>query len=152
MAAETVAVLLALGAAISWGFSSVYVRLAQQHMPTSVGTLVSLVFGVVFAATLVLVFDRGSIAGLRLQDALVFGLIGIFNFPFGRYMNYLSIRYLGIGKSTPLLASVPVFAAFLAIVFFGERATLANVAGTALVLAGIYVTLKAPAGPAGGGG
>jgi drug/metabolite transporter (DMT)-like permease len=142
---DTIAVLFALGAAVSWGFSAVYVRLAQQYMPTSVGTLVSLITGVAFAGAIVLLLDRDAIGDLTLEDAFVFGLIGIFNFPFGRYMNYLSIRHLGIGRSTPLLASQPVFSALLAVALFGEEFTPANAVGTALVLAGIYVTLRAPA-------
>jgi drug/metabolite transporter (DMT)-like permease len=145
VSSETVAVLFALGAAISWGFSSIYVRLAQQYLPTSSGTLISLITGVVFAGAVALVFDAGAVQHLTLQDGLVFAVIGIFNFPLGRYMNYLSIRHLGIGPSTPILASVPLFASLFAIVLFGESAGIANAIGTALVLSGLYVTLIADA-------
>ena len=145
MSSDTIAVMFAVGAAISWGFSSVYVRLAQQYMPTSIGTLVSLLTGIVFAGALVLIFDSGSISHMTLRDGLVFAVIGVFNFPLGRYMNYLSIRHLGIGRSTPMLASVPVFSSLFAVIFFGESLGVANVIGTALVLSGIYVTLRVPA-------
>jgi drug/metabolite transporter (DMT)-like permease len=147
MSNETVAVLFAIGAAVSWGFSSIYVRLAQQYLPTSLGTLISLLTGIAFAGALVLIFERGAVGDLTLKDGLVFALIGIFNFPFGRYMNYLSIRHLGIGRSTPMLASVPIFSALFAIIFFGESIGVANVIGTAMVLCGIYVTLRAPSTP-----
>lgn len=143
MSPDTVAVLFALGAAVSWGFSSIYVRLAQQYLPTSSGTLISLITGVVFAGAVVLIFDAGAIEHLTLQDGLVYAVIGIFNFPLGRYMNYLSIRHLGIGPSAPLLASTPLFASPFAIVLFGEKAGVADVIGTALVLGGLYVTLFA---------
>jgi drug/metabolite transporter (DMT)-like permease len=144
VSSDTVAVLFALSAAISWGFSSIYVRLAQQYMPTSIGTFVSLVTGVAFAGALVLVFERDAIGKLRWDDAAVFAVIGIFNFPLGRFMNYLSIKHLGIGRSTPILASVPLFASLVAVLAFGEDIGVANIIGTALVLSGIYVTLRAP--------
>jgi len=143
VSADTVAVLFALGAAICWGFSSVYVRLAQQYLPTSFGTLISLITGIAVAGAVVLIFDPGAIDHLTLRDALVYAIIGIFNFPFGRYMNYLSIRYLGVGPSAAALASTPIFASPLAIVFFGETAGIANVIGTGLVLGGLYLTLFA---------
>ncbi|HLF78928.1 MAG TPA: DMT family transporter [Dehalococcoidia bacterium] len=144
MSTDTVAVLFALGAAVSWGFSSIYVRLAQQYLPTSSGTLISLLAGIAFAGALVVLLERDAIAKLRLEDALVFAVIGIFNFPFGRYMNYLSIKHLGIGRSTPVLASVPIFSSLFAIVVFGESVGVANVIGIALVLSGLYVTLREP--------
>ncbi len=145
MSSGSIAILFALGAAISWGFSSVFVRLAQQYMPTTLGTLISLVTGIVFAGLLVVALDGGSIAKLTLKDGLVFAVIGVFNFPLGRFMNYMSIRHLGIGRSTPMLASVPVFSSLFAVVFFGEKLGTANVIGTALVLGGIYLTLTANA-------
>ena len=144
MSDDSLAVLLALGAAISWGFSAVYVRLAQQHMPTSMGTLISLVTGIAFAGVLVLVFQLDELTHLGAGDALIFALVGVFNFPFGRYMNYLSIRHLGITRSTPVLASVPVFSIAFAVIFLDESISLTTVAGTALVLTGIYITLRAP--------
>ena len=144
MSSDTVAVLFALGAAVSWGFSSIYVRLAQQYLPTSSGTLISLLAGIAFAGALVVLLERDAVAKLRLEDALVFAVIGVFNFPFGRYMNYLSIKHLGIGRSTPVLASVPIFSSLFAIVVFGESVGVANVIGIALVLSGLYVTLRAP--------
>lgn len=144
MSSDTIAVIFAVGAAVSWGFSSVYVRLAQQYMPTSLGTLISLLTGIVFAGALVLIFDPHALAHMTLKDGLVFAVIGIFNFPLGRYMNYLSIRHLGIGRSTPMLASVPVFSSLLAVIFFGESLGAANIIGTAMVLGGIYVTLQVP--------
>ena len=147
MSDDSLAVLLALSAAISWGFSAVYVRLALQHMPTSMGTLVSLVTGIAFNGALVLAFQLDDLTHLSASDALVFAAIGVFNFPFGRYMNYLSIRHLGITRSTPILASVPVFSIAFSIVFLGETLSLATFAGTTLVLGGLYVTLTAPSQP-----
>jgi drug/metabolite transporter (DMT)-like permease len=76
---------------------------------------------------------------------LLFGVVGILNFPLGRFFNYLSISHLGVGRSTPILASAPLFAMVLAVIFTGETISAGTIAGTALILTGLYVTVRAPA-------
>ena len=145
MSADTAAVLFALVAAVSWGFSSVCVRLGQRYVTTSSGTFVSLLAGIALAGVLVLLFAPGALGDMDPSTLLIFGLVGIFNFPLGRFFNYLSIRHLGVGRSTPIVASTPLPAFVIAVLFLDESVNAATLAGTALVLAGIYITLRATA-------
>jgi drug/metabolite transporter (DMT)-like permease len=147
MEGEVLAVTLALASALSWGFSAVLVRKGLAEMPTTTGTHVSLLAGLVFTAALVLIFERDELTSLSASAILTFALIGTLNFPLGRFFNYMSIGRLGVGRSTPILASAPLFAMILAVVFTGEELSLATLAGTALILSGLYVTLRAPARP-----
>ena len=140
-----VPIALALGAALSWGFAAVFVRLALRDMPAALGTLISLVAGFLFTAVLVAVFQLDEALDISAQALLLFGLVGIFNFPLGRFLNYLSMSHIGVGRSTPILASSPLFAMALAIIFTGESLSLASIAGTVLIMAGLYVTLASPA-------
>jgi drug/metabolite transporter (DMT)-like permease len=71
----------------------------------------------------------------------LFGVIGILNFPMGRFFNYLSMSRLGVARSTPLLASAPLFAVILAVFLTGEDLRLATAAGIVLIFAGLYITL-----------
>ena len=143
-----VPVALALGAALSWGFGAIFVRLALRDMSTTLGTLISLVAGLLFTALLVAVFQPGEALSISAKALLLFGIVGIFNFPLGRFLNYLSMSHIGVGRSTPILASSPLFAMALAIVFTGESLNVASIIGTVLIMAGLYVTISSPTGKA----
>ena len=136
------AIALALTAAASWGFSAILVRLGLRDMSTSLGTLISLVAGLLLTGVLVLVWQRQELANVSLAAIALFGVIGILNFPMGRFFNYLSMSRLGVARSTPLLASAPLFAVLLAVFFTGERLEVSTALGIALIFAGLYVTLS----------
>ena len=142
---DLLAILMALGASLSWGLGAVLVRIGLRDLTTVVGTQVSLISGLVFIGALVLLLQPGELASLSLVSILLFAAIGVLNFPMGRFFNYMSISLIGVGKSTPLLASSPLFAMVLAVVFTGETISLTTAAGTALIVAGLYVTLSKPA-------
>ena len=137
-----VPVLLALIAAASWGFSAVLVRVGLRDASTSAGTLVSLVAGCLFMGTLVMVLQFDELRGVSPRALLFFGVIGVLNFPVGRFFNYMGMSRLGVGRSTPLLASAPLFAVLIAVIFTGEQIRVATAAGGALILSGLYVTLS----------
>jgi drug/metabolite transporter (DMT)-like permease len=141
---DLAAVLLALGATLSWGLGAVLVRIGLRDLSTVVGTQVSLISGLIFVAALVALFQPSAAGGLTLGSIGLFALIGILNFPMGRFFNYMSLSLIGVGRATPLLASSPLFAMVLAVAFTGETVSLTTAAGTALILAGLYVTLSKP--------
>jgi drug/metabolite transporter (DMT)-like permease len=135
------AVLLAVIAALSWGFSAVFVRSGMRHVETALGTLISLTAGLAFTALLVLIFQFDEATNTSRSALLLFGVIGLLNFPLGRFFNYMSMSRIGVGRSTPILASAPLFAVFIAVVFTGEELSAATAVGTALIVGGVYVTL-----------
>jgi drug/metabolite transporter (DMT)-like permease len=141
---DLLAILMALGASVSWGLGAVLVRIGLRDLSTVVGTQVSLISGIVFLGALVLLLRFDELGALSLTSIALFALIGILNFPMGRFFNYMSLSLIGVGKSTPILASSPLFAMVLAVVFTGETISLTTAAGTALILAGLYVTLSKP--------
>lgn len=140
------AILLAIAAASSWGLSAVLVRRGLRDLSTSAGTLLSLASGLIFTALLVALFQFDALLAVSWRAVVLFGLIGILNFPMGRFFNYLAIGRLGVGRSTPLLASSPLFAVLIAVMVTGEQLTLATVVGIALILGGVFVTITAPKG------
>lgn len=135
------AILLALAAASSWGFSAVLVRLGLRDMTTSMGTLISLVAGLLLTGVLAVATQSEALSQLSLTTIALFAVIGILNFPMGRFFNYLSMSRLGVARSTPLLASAPLFAVILAVFLTGEDLRLATGVGIALIFAGLYITL-----------
>lgn len=138
------ATLLAVAAAASWGFSAVLVRMALRDISTTLGTLVSLIAGLVYTALLVLVFEFDALLSVSLSGVLFFAVIGILNFPMGRFFNYMGMSRIGVSRSTPILASAPVFAVVIAIVFLGERLDLGTLIGAGFIFAGLLITLADP--------
>ena len=115
-----------------------------RDLSTSTGTLISLGSGLVFTALLVAVLQFHDLTTVSLTALLWFGVIGMLNFPIGRFFNYLAMDRLGVARSTPILAAAPLFAVIIAVIFTGEELRLATAAGIALILSGLYVTITAP--------
>ncbi len=144
MSPPVLAIMLAICAAASWGMSAVLVRHGLRDLSTSMGTLLSLTAGLVVTAVLVAALQLDALLSVSWTGIALFGLIGILNFPMGRFFNYMAMGRLGVGRSTPLLASAPLFAVIIAVLFTGEHITLAMGAGIVLILSGLLVTITAP--------
>ena len=142
--ADILPILLALGAAASWGFSAVLVRTGMRDVATRPGTLISLIAGLVLTAIVVVIVEPERLADVSGPALLIFGIVGMLNFPIGRFCNYMAMARLGVGRSTPILGAAPLFAVVVAVVFTGESLQLATAAGIALILGGLYVTITAP--------
>ena len=139
------AIILALAAAFSWGCSAVLVRTGLQYISsTALGTLISLISGFLFTGVLVLALQFEEAKSLSLEAILLFAVIGVLNFPMGRFFNYMAMSRLGVGRSTPILASAPFFAMVVAVAFTGETVDLGTLLGAGLILAGLYVTVMNP--------
>ncbi|MSQ31519.1 MAG: EamA family transporter [Dehalococcoidia bacterium] len=139
-----IAIVLAIAAAASWGFSAVLVRRGLRDLSTSAGTLLSLAAGLVCTAILVALLEFDELLSVSWTAVALFAVIGVLNFPIGRFCNYMAMGRLGVARSTPLLASSPLFAVIIAVVFTGESLTLVTAAGIALIFSGLFVTITAP--------
>ncbi len=111
-------------------------------MPATLGTFLSLLSGLVLMIAVVAVFQRDEMADVTLKVVAIFSLVGLFNFVMGRYLNFLSISHLGVTRSTPVLATTPLFATVLAVIFLGETVNGLTLLGTGLVIGGLYMVLK----------
>ena len=125
-----------------WALSAISVRFGLRYMPATLGTFLSLLSGLVLMAVLVMLFQRDHLAEVTLGVVGLFSLVGLFNFVFGRYLNFLSISHLGVTRSTPVLATTPLFATVLAVIFLGESVNGLTLMGTGLVIGGLYLVLK----------
>jgi drug/metabolite transporter (DMT)-like permease len=132
---------LALVAASSWGLSAVLVRSGLRDLTPVTGTMVSLISALAFTFALVLALQPSELFDVSTSAVLMFAVIGILNFPMGRFLNYLAMSHLGVGRSTPILASAPLFAVLGAVLFTGEDIEPGTVAGIGLILGGLYLTL-----------
>lgn len=132
----------ALGAAVCWALSSISVRLGLRYMPATIGTFISLCAGLTLMLLVVALFQRSQVGDVTLTVVGIFAVVGLFNFIFGRYLNFLSISHLGVVRATPIAATTPLFAAVLALIFLGESINALTVLGTLFVMTGVYLVLE----------
>ena len=132
---------LAITAAFCWGAGAIFTRLGLQHIKASTGTFISMLSSIVLVAALAFTLNFEDMMSLTPKAFWLFCLIGFINYFIGRQFNYLSIRYIGVTKATPLFAAAPVFALILAVTILGESVNAPIIAGTLAVVAGLYLVV-----------
>jgi len=131
----------AIMASFCWGIAAIFVRLGLQGINASTGTFISMLSSVIFVCSLALIIEYDAALALTPMALLWFSMIGLVTFVLGRGFNYTSIRYIGVGKATPMIASAPLFAVFIAVTFTGESVNLPILAGTLSIFVGLYLVI-----------
>ena len=135
-------VILAITSACCWSVSAILAKLGfQSGIRASTGTFISAISSLLLLGVLALTINFKEVINLLPLALLWFGLIGIINYVMGRQFNYLSIKYIGVTKATPLFASAPLFAMTIAVTFFGESLNPTIVLGTLTIVVGLYLVV-----------
>ena len=134
-------IVLSLLAAMGFGATAVFARVGLQGMSTRYGTLISLAVSATAAMAIAAALHPGEIVGLGAVSLGWLFLVGLFNFPVGRMFNYMSVRLAGVSKASTVVATSPLFATGLAVVILGESVNAVTLAGTALIIGGLALTL-----------
>jgi len=124
-------------------------------MRPATGTLLSLVVGVIITMSIALVLRWDEVFALIGVQVVVrpapvghsasflwFLLYGLIAFTIARSLSYLSLSLAGVAKTSPLIATDPLFATLLAITIGGETANLLMLMGTASVTGGLVLILS----------
>jgi drug/metabolite transporter (DMT)-like permease len=139
-----VGLLLALGAAVSWAAGTVYLKWARiDGDPVSV-TLWQLVIGLVAIAA-VLPMVEGSLhlrAGLGPLLALIFS--GVVGTGISYFLWFDIVRRLPASTAALGVLSSPVVGVVASVLMLGERPTMTDILGFALMLAASSVVLLRP--------
>ena len=135
-------VLLALLAPLGFGSGAIFARIAIQGAKPSVVTAISLVSSFVLTAIAALIVHGSDIVEFSPLAVLWFAILGIVTFPLARLLNYTSVSMLGAARSSSMIASSPLFATALAILFTGERLTWPIAVGTATIISGIVIIVS----------
>lgn len=134
-------ILLGLLAAAEYGVAAVLVRAALQHVSATLGTMISITTSFLVTSIVTLLVAPQALFTLSLSAALWFAFIGILQFPMGRFFNYQSVARIGVGKAAPLIATSPLFAVAIAVLFTGEQLTVPLLLGALSIFAGIYLVV-----------
>jgi drug/metabolite transporter (DMT)-like permease len=139
-------IMLALAAAMSWAAGTVYLKWAKLDGDPMAITIWQLVFGIVVIAVCVPLFE----GGLHLNGGAwsLFGLIysGIIGSGLCYFLWFDIVRRLPASTAALGILSSPVIGVITAMVVLGERPTLYDTAGFALMLAASAIVVLRPDG------
>ena len=141
MPSELSGALIALLVPLCFGTGTVLARLGLVHIAPGPGNFLSLVAGWMLVAALTAVLYPDALFGVSLGTFAWLAMLGVINFPGGRFLNFVSIKNLGILRANPILAMSPIVSAFEGVVFLGERVNWAIAAGTLLAVAGLMIVV-----------
>ena len=151
MSSELSGALIALLVPVCFGSGMVLARVGLVHVPPGAGNFLSLVVGWALVASVTAILHPDALFGVSLGAFGWLAMIGVVNFPVGRFMNFASIKHLGVLRANPILAMAPVVSAFEGAVFLGERVNWRIGAGTALAVSGVIIVVYAEVTARGGG-
>ena len=152
MSPELTGALIALLVPICFGTGMMLARVGLVHVPPGAGNFVSLVVGWVLLASLTAVLHPDALFGITLGAFAWLAMIGVINFPAGRFLNFVSMKNLGILRANPVLAMAPIISAFEGVVFLNERLNWAIAGGTLLTVTGVIVAVYGEVKARGGEG
>ena len=138
-------IILALGAAVSFGFNGATVRRGVATAAASQGLYVTVLGGtVLFVLAAVLsgqLFRAGEVAA-RDYGFLVAG--GVVHILVGRYCNYRAIAAMGANRAGPVVGMSTLMSVLIALAFLGETVDVRIAAGIALVMVGPVLIARRP--------
>ena len=135
-------IIFSLLAASGFAATAIFARTALRRMSTPYGTLLSLCVSTVAAMIIAAVLHPDELVGLSAVALGWLFLVGFLNFPLGRMFNYTSVTLVGVSKASTVVATSPLFATVLAVIFLGERVSAITLVGTVAVIGGLALILN----------
>jgi len=137
--------LLALAAALLWATFNLAARSAVTHLPHSVTN--ALCYGLGSLATLLIAVPEAPFAQLAQASpaavaALLFMVVA--SSVLAGQLFLFGVHTVGVGRTVVFVYLVPVLTALLSAAWLGEPLLASQLAGGALVLAGVWVTTRRP--------
>ena len=135
-------IVLSLCSAMCFGVSAIFIRLGLRFFTPINASILSLLASLAVVLSISLIIEQNALFSISLSAFLWFGAVGIISFAFGRYFNYVGIKYVGVTRSVTLRSSSPFFATLLAILFLGEIPSFTVVLGTICIVAGVWIVVN----------
>ena len=139
---EIIGAFMAVGVGFFFATGAVIARVGLVHVPAGTGSLVTIVVGWVPITVISAVLYPKLVFTLPATAYLWMALTGAVNFPVARFLNMASLKILGVGKSTPILATAPLYAAFVGVVFLAETMTWPIALGTIVLVSGVVFVVQ----------
>jgi DME family drug/metabolite transporter len=139
--ANLAGIALAFVAAICWSCSTVMLRVGLEQADAIIANAVRmLVLVIVLLVIIVQQGELGSVRGYSLRTWSVTFLAGLVGTGLGTYAFANAIRLAGAAKTSILTAAMPLFGVPLSLLL-GEKPSSRTLLGTALTVAGVWLTI-----------
>jgi drug/metabolite transporter (DMT)-like permease len=141
--------LWALAAGAGFGLFQTLNRQAVRGMDVYVATFVQLlVSSIVLVVISLATEDISLVFGAPIAAILSFVAAGFFHFLIGWTLLNASQKRIGAARTSPLIATVPLFGAIVAAVALGEFPTWLELLGIGIIVLGAYLVSKEGENPA----
>jgi MYXO-CTERM domain-containing protein len=125
---------------VTFGVFQVVNRSALVEMDVLASTFIQLAASSVFMLTVLMVQGTPGVSTLSASAVGNFTIAGLIHFLGGWTLLNMSQKRLGAARTSPLLATTPLFGTFLAAVALDEVPGIVPLGGVALIVAGVYLT------------
>jgi len=134
--------ILSVLAAVVWSVSVVLFRVSGKRMtPFALNLFKNIVGGLLLLATLA-VLNIPLLRPAPLGDYVMLLLAGFVGITIADTLFFKGLNLIGAGPSQVVGCAYPSSVILLSFVFLGERLTLGDIAGTFLILGGIFMSTK----------
>lgn len=130
----TLVVVLALVAALLSAVATILARHGLRESDPYTGVWINMVVGAV--GLWICVLATGGVGEISTRSLLLFAAAGLIGTVGGRLTRFLAISKVGASVSAAVSSLTPLIATILAILFLGERVTLALLVGTTVITIG----------------
>ncbi|MEM4303934.1 MAG: EamA family transporter [Candidatus Caldarchaeum sp.] len=137
-----VGVSAALGAALLFSLSRIFVRLGLSHGYVNQAHYTSVVLNNLFLWPLAIFYTFSTQQIPSLFSVIVFLLAGLFATGLGRLLAFTTLKTMTVTESTPFISLSPLFASAIGVLFMGETPSIKIVVGTVFVVAGLLMVSK----------
>jgi DME family drug/metabolite transporter len=132
--------LAALGAAITWTFSSVFYRKALSVANPFQANLIRFTsVSIVLVAFFVAVGKIGILVSLPISVSAITILSGVIGLVLGDTLYMFALRAVGIARAVPICYTYPLFNVLIAVVINGERITTFVAFGAVCIVFGTWL-------------
>ncbi len=123
------------------GYNMVLHRLAHEYDPVTIVNIQNIIGAILFLP-LFLIFDLKDLlaTGIVAKSFGAIVLLAVFASCGAFVLFAYSVRYVGIARANIFSNLIPVFTAVFAFFIIGDRLTLRNGAGMAVVIAGLFLS------------
>jgi drug/metabolite transporter (DMT)-like permease len=133
--------LMFMAVASAVGYNMVLHKLASRYNPISIVNIQN-VIGVILFLPLFIIFDLKKFiaTGISSESFTSIVLLAIFASSGAFALFAYSVRHLGISRANVFSNLIPVFTALFAFLIVGDRLTIRNAVGMAVVIAGLFLS------------
>lgn len=131
---------LLIATVLCWGLAPIIEKIGLTKVSPIVGvTIRSITITVILVVVTILTGDIKDLINTDIKSISLFSLSGILAGLLGMWTYYQILKMEATSKIVPITATYPLVTAFLSILILGETVTLPRIAGTVLIVGGVYL-------------